>query len=250
MRSRGRGHAYTSLYPADGSVSAELHAASADDATEAVERAHDAFLKSGWASAKPHERATVLYRVAEAIRNDRERLAHLQRRDNGKPIGETRALVDSAAGTFQFMAAACETLEDQLTPMRGRTREQRADPKPPSPQAPADPQPRPKVAAQATKPRKMASPLTVGDQPGGIDSATWQRFRTGKLLATKRLDLHVMTAQRAFHALVAFLRTAHAEQVRCVEVVTGRGSGSTPASTQKHNIPVQKSRARVSRWAA
>jgi DNA-nicking Smr family endonuclease len=34
-----------------------------------------------------------------------------------------------------------------------------------------------------------------------------------------------MTAQRAFHALVSFLRTAHAEQIRCVEVVTGRGSG-------------------------
>ena len=116
---RGRGLAYASIYPADGSVSAELHAASAEDAAEAVERAHDAFLKSDWATRKPHERALVLYRVAEAIRARREALAHLQRRDNGKPINETRALVDSAAGTFQFMAAACETLEDQLTPMRG-----------------------------------------------------------------------------------------------------------------------------------
>jgi DNA-nicking Smr family endonuclease len=71
------------------------------------------------------------------------------------------------------------------------------------------------------------APLTVGDQPGGIDKATWQRFRTGKLAATRRLDLHGMTAQRAFHALVSFLRSAHADQVRCVEVVTGRGSGET-----------------------
>lgn len=116
---RGRGHAYQSLYPADGSVSAELHAASAEDATEAVERAHEAFLRTDWASRKPHERARVLYRVAEGIRARREELAHLQRRDNGKPISETRALVDSAAGTFQFMAAACETLEDQITPQRG-----------------------------------------------------------------------------------------------------------------------------------
>ncbi len=116
---RGRGHAYQSLYPADLSVSAELHAASAEDATEAVERAHEAFVKSDWATRKPHERALVLYRVAEGIRARREELAHLQRRDNGKPIGETRALVDSAAATFQFMAAACETLEDQITPQRG-----------------------------------------------------------------------------------------------------------------------------------
>jgi DNA-nicking Smr family endonuclease len=36
-----------------------------------------------------------------------------------------------------------------------------------------------------------------------------------------------MTAQRAFHALVSFLHAAHADQVRCVEVVTGRGRGET-----------------------
>ena len=93
--------------------------------------------------------------------------------------------------------------------------------------AAAPPQPRPKVAAQASKPRKMASPLSVGDQPGGIDSATWHRFRSGRLVAARTLDLHGMTAQRAFHALVSFIRSAHADQVRCVEVVTGRGSGET-----------------------
>ncbi|HRD85249.1 MAG TPA: aldehyde dehydrogenase family protein, partial [Rubrivivax sp.] len=80
---------------------------------------HQAFCTSGWAQARPHERSRVLMRVAEGIRARREELAQWQRRDNGKPINETRALVDSAAGTFQYMAAACETLEDQLTPQRG-----------------------------------------------------------------------------------------------------------------------------------
>jgi acyl-CoA reductase-like NAD-dependent aldehyde dehydrogenase len=116
---RGGGHAYQSLYPHDGSVSAELHAASAADTNEAIERAHEAFARSDWATRLPHQRAQVLWRVAEGIRARREELAHLQRRDNGKPINETRALVDSAAGTFQFMAAACETLEEQITPQRG-----------------------------------------------------------------------------------------------------------------------------------
>lgn len=46
-------------------------------------------------------------------------------------------------------------------------------------------------------------------------------------MAIRKLDLHGMTTQRAFHALTAFLRTAHADRVRCVEVVTGRGSGDT-----------------------
>ena len=39
------------------------------------------------------------------------------------------------------------------------------------------------------------------------------------------MDLHGQTAQRAFYALKAFIRTAHADHVRCVEVITGRGSG-------------------------
>lgn len=115
----GRGARYESLYPADGSVSAELNAASAEDTVEAIERAHHAFVNGPWAHMKAHERARVLYRVAEGIRARREELAQWQRRDNGKPINETRALVDSAASTFQFFAAACETLEEQITPSRG-----------------------------------------------------------------------------------------------------------------------------------
>ncbi len=57
------------------------------------------------------------------------------------------------------------------------------------------------------------------------NGGTWQRFRTGKLPATRTLDLHGHTAQRAFHALGGFLRAAYADRVRCVEVITGRGSG-------------------------
>jgi len=42
--------------------------------------------------------------------------------------------------------------------------------------------------------------------------------------SVRKLDLHGMTAQHAFQALRSFLRAAHADRVRCVEVVTGRGS--------------------------
>ncbi len=74
-------------------------------------------------------------------------------------------------------------------------------------------------------PRPVA--VTVGDQPGGLDNATWNRFRSGKLAPARTLDLHGRTAQRAFHALHSFLHTAHADRLRCVEVITGRGSGET-----------------------
>lgn len=85
----------------------------------------------------------------------------------------------------------------------------------------------PSVQRRTEAPARLGSAsltLSIGGPPAGVDKATWQRFRTGKLAAARKLDLHGMTAQRAFHALAGFLRAAHADHVRCVEVVTGRGS--------------------------
>ncbi|HZX86932.1 MAG TPA: aldehyde dehydrogenase [Reyranella sp.] len=115
----GGGDVYESLYPATGEPIARLRAASLADVDEAITRAHHAFLTSGWAQMLPHERAAVLHRVAQLIRANAEALAQKQRLDNGKPISETRNLVASAAGTFQFFAAALETLEETITPSRG-----------------------------------------------------------------------------------------------------------------------------------
>lgn len=44
-------------------------------------------------------------------------------------------------------------------------------------------------------------------------------------MPTRTLDLHGQTAQRAHTVLHAFLGAAHAEGLRCVEIVTGRGQG-------------------------
>jgi DNA-nicking Smr family endonuclease len=45
------------------------------------------------------------------------------------------------------------------------------------------------------------------------------------MLPSRTLDLHGRTTQAAFHALERFLHAAAADRVRCVEVITGRGSG-------------------------
>lgn len=113
------GPEYTTEYPHDGSTVASLHAATVADVDEAVQAAEVARHRPNWAGLKRHERAGILHRIAAGIRERGEELAQLQRLDNGKPIKETRALVASAAGTFQFFAAACETWEDQVTPSRG-----------------------------------------------------------------------------------------------------------------------------------
>lgn len=115
----GQGPRYQTHYPADGSAVAALHAASVDDVEDAVQSAETARHCPSWAGLLPHERAALLLRIAMGIRERAEELAQLQRLDNGKPIRETRMLVASAAATFQYYAAVCETEEQQITPPRG-----------------------------------------------------------------------------------------------------------------------------------
>lgn len=107
----------------------------------------------------------------------------------------------------------------QLRPLSGRTR----------PTVPAAPEPagapavRLRPAAPTRNNHRPLPPLSIGVPPGGVDSATWHRFRTGRLPVARTLDLHGHTAQLVFAALTGFLRSAHAEGLRCVEVVTGQG---------------------------
>ena len=107
-----------------------------------------------------------------------------------------------------------------VRPQPGVAMPEGAEPLPTAAPAPAPAQ----AAPLPPRPRKLA-PLVVGDAPGGVDRATWTRFRTGKLTAERTLDLHGRTAQRAHAALHAFLGAAMHERLRCVEVITGRGSG-------------------------
>ncbi len=89
------------------------------------------------------------------------------------------------------------------------------------------PPPAPALLAPRVAAPRPNRAMSVGEQPAGVDNSTWAKLRTGKLPATRTLDLHGRTAQHAFHALHTFLQRAHADRLRCVEVITGRGAGET-----------------------
>jgi betaine-aldehyde dehydrogenase len=116
---QGRGPVVPSINPADQSVNAEIATASRADVDDAVAAGARAVDDPAWRDLKPHQRADYLLRISALISARAEELAVLQLRDNGKPIHETRALVASAAGTFKYYAAACETLGGEITPSRG-----------------------------------------------------------------------------------------------------------------------------------
>ena len=114
----GRGHVIQSTFPADNSINAEISTASAEDIEEAIAKADQAWRAPEWRNRMPHERAKILYKVADIIEARVNELSQLQTRDNGKPLAETRGLVLSAAATARYVAAACETLNDELTTQR------------------------------------------------------------------------------------------------------------------------------------
>lgn len=114
----GAGPAIETINPADGSLLARVFSATAAEVETAVSAARAAFRGSAWRGCKPHQRAGYLYRISELIQKDAERLARLQMSDNGKTLGECRRQIASAAGTFRYYAAACETREDALPPRR------------------------------------------------------------------------------------------------------------------------------------
>ena len=115
----GRGEPFVSINPADGSEIARISAASQADVDLAVAAARAAMSNPKWRDLKFHERARLLYRLGELMTADAERLARVQMQDNGKTLKECRAQIASAAGTFRYYAAACETFETEVTPPRG-----------------------------------------------------------------------------------------------------------------------------------
>jgi betaine-aldehyde dehydrogenase len=115
----GGGTPFTTVNPADGQVIAEVGTANSDDVDRAVEAAHAGSRDPRWKSILPHERARMLHRMGGLIDRDIDALARLQMTDNGKTLAECRAQFSSAANTFRYYAAACETAESEVTPPRG-----------------------------------------------------------------------------------------------------------------------------------
>lgn len=58
---------------------------------------------------------------------------------------------------------------------------------------------------------------------GAFDRRTAQKLLRGQVEIERRLDLHGIGIELAYVQLLGFLRSAHADQVRTVLVITGKG---------------------------
>ncbi len=99
-------------------------------------------------------------------------------------------------------------------------------PPPPDPVPPAPPAPAANAALPAPAPARLRPPpeLQVGAAPPGIDAKRWRELRRGRTRPERTLDLHGRRAQDAHAAVRRFLLEAQADGLRCVAIVTGKGS--------------------------
>ncbi|GAB2867268.1 aldehyde dehydrogenase family protein [Lentzea nigeriaca] len=111
------GRTFTVVDPSLGDPIAEVSLAGKADVDAAVAAARAAFTAPDWAGMRAADRGRLLYRIAEAIRADVERLARLESLDVGKPLKQARADVEAAARYFEFYAGFADKLGGSTIPL-------------------------------------------------------------------------------------------------------------------------------------
>ena len=104
------------IYPATGAVIARVHEATPAVIEAALASAHSA--QKAWAVMRPVDRARILRRAADMIRDRAEELAQLETLDTGKPIQETRvADWPSGADALEYFAGLAPTVVGETIPL-------------------------------------------------------------------------------------------------------------------------------------
>ena len=99
--------------PGTGEVIAAVASGSPDDAIDAVDAAHQAL--PGWRSTPPRERGELLRAAFERMREERESLAELVVRENGKALPDALGEIDYAAEFFRWFSEEAVRIDGHLS---------------------------------------------------------------------------------------------------------------------------------------
>lgn len=95
--------------PATAQAFDSIASGNAQDVEDAVAAARSAF--AGWKATPAAKRAAILRRIAQKITDNRDDLAALETRDNGKPLPESYVDVDTIAQIFAMYADMADALD-------------------------------------------------------------------------------------------------------------------------------------------
>src|SRR5690349_353150 len=100
--------------PATGEVVGSVPDGSADDVRGAIDAAADAL--EGWKSLPAVERARVLRRSADVVRERKEEIAAVMTAEQGKPLAEAAGEVEYSASFLEWFAGEAERVYGQVVP--------------------------------------------------------------------------------------------------------------------------------------
>jgi aldehyde dehydrogenase (NAD+)/betaine-aldehyde dehydrogenase len=83
----------------------------AEDADRAVRAAHRAFVGGDWPAMSASKRGKLIYRVAQLMEDNAERLAAIEVRDNGRLFLEMKHQIKYAANWFYYYAGLADKIE-------------------------------------------------------------------------------------------------------------------------------------------
>lgn len=109
------GGTFDSVEPRNGRAWASLPAAGADEVDDAV-RVARAAQEGEWSRVSAADRARFLLRIAAVVDREREQLAVVESRDNGKPVREVRTEVDAVVRYLEYFAGVCQTVLGETHP--------------------------------------------------------------------------------------------------------------------------------------
>jgi aldehyde dehydrogenase (NAD+) len=110
------GSTFEVLNPHDNSVLAQMSEARAEDVDRAVAAARAA--APGWARMSATDRGRLIYKLADAIEADRDRLALTETLDTGHPIRDTHNLdIFRTVQTFRYFAGIADKVEGSVIPV-------------------------------------------------------------------------------------------------------------------------------------
>ena len=92
------------LNPATGQVIEQVTEGNAADVDDAVAAARKAFTQGSWPAKTAADRATFLFKLADALEADTDAFARLETANNGKPLRESACDVTDAANCFRYYA--------------------------------------------------------------------------------------------------------------------------------------------------
>ena len=104
----------TSISPVDGSTLSTFANATKEDVDKAVDAAWEAF--KTWKKTTPAQRYKILNQIADAIEQNKEKLAKIESMDNGKPLRETLNIdIPYGADHFRYFASCIMAEEGSAT---------------------------------------------------------------------------------------------------------------------------------------